>query len=617
MNFMTRTRFSMRSVWLVQLPIPPLGLEPIRGNIPLAAAYLKLWAENKGLGSFYHIHLLPPVEANTRSDRALVAALAEREPWLVGFTCYVWNIERTLWIARELKRLRPEVRIVLGGPEITVDNSWVLATDAYDFAVIGEGEQTFTQLLLALLGDEDAPAVPIPGLYVPPATGSRFDPSRAPAFRMPMPDLNALGSPYRAGILDVADEQMLLLETIRGCRFQCKFCYYPKAYDKLYFLAPERVRAELRHAVERGAREVVLLDPTLNQRKDLAAFLRLLADGNIGQGFCYFGELRAEGITADNAALLRQANFTEVEVGLQSIEPQAMTRMDRKNNLRAFERGVRAMLSEGIKVKVDLIVGLPGDTVESVRRGLHYVRDEGLASDIQVFHLSVLPGTSFRHEAAELGLRFQSRPPYYVLQTPTLDSADIIGLLGEAQELFELEFDALPPPLLMLGKSDGLSRTWYVDLDAFPEAPPPRPLAQTFTLWLRSSNFTAQRNVVTSLLRRLLRDNPFTTLQVVLEPKSSDAAAARSSFDPEVAALLLAACQEQPTYLDKYYAMHPGTPHSAKRLIVLLPFALRRQLPTAWLTSWSEVATLVWRDGEAADFAAHEFTWQECIASSD
>src|SRR2546430_2381060 len=52
--------------------------------------------------------------------------LAEREPWLVGFTCYIWNIERTLWVGRELKRIRPEVRIVLGGPEITADNSWVL-----------------------------------------------------------------------------------------------------------------------------------------------------------------------------------------------------------------------------------------------------------------------------------------------------------------------------------------------------------------------------------------------------------------------------------------------------------------------------------------------------------
>src|SRR5262249_6188482 len=173
------------------------------------------------------------------------------------------------------------------------------------------------------------------------------------------PDLNALGSPYLAGVLDAADEEMLLLETTRGCVFKCKFCYYPKSYDKQYYLPFDTVLAGLRHATERGAKEVFLLDPTLNQRKDFAEFLRVLAKGNPGKKFSYFGELRAEGVTAETARLLRAANFTEVEVGLQSIEPHAMTLMDRKNNLRAFERGVRAMMNEGIRVKVDLIIGLP------------------------------------------------------------------------------------------------------------------------------------------------------------------------------------------------------------------------------------------------------------------
>src|SRR5439155_14001110 len=130
--------------------------------------------------------------------------------------------------------------------------------------------------------------------------------------------------------------------------------------------------ANLRHAAEHGAREVFLLDPTLNQRKDFPDLLRLLAEGNPGRRFTYFGELRGEGITEETARLLRDANFTEVEVGLQSIDPDAMDLMDRKNNLRAFERGVRAMMAEGIRVKVDLIVGLPGDTAESVRRGMYY-----------------------------------------------------------------------------------------------------------------------------------------------------------------------------------------------------------------------------------------------------
>ena len=75
----------------------------------------------------------PAAQANSLGDQALVDALAGYDPWLVGFTCYLWNIERTLWGARELKRRRPGVRIVLGGPEITADNAWVLQTPDYDF----------------------------------------------------------------------------------------------------------------------------------------------------------------------------------------------------------------------------------------------------------------------------------------------------------------------------------------------------------------------------------------------------------------------------------------------------------------------------------------------------
>jgi radical SAM superfamily enzyme YgiQ (UPF0313 family) len=600
-----------RHVLLVQLPIPPLGPALVRGNVPLAAAYLKLFAEGRGLGSYYDIELFPAREANTLGDRALAAALAGRRPWLVGFTCYLWNIERTLWVARELKRRRPEVRVVLGGPEITADNAWVLDGDDYDFAVIGEGEQTFADLLLALL-DEEVPPVPVAGLYVPAATAPRYRPERVPAFRTPLPDLNRLGSPYLAGTLDAADEGMLLLETIRGCVFKCKFCYYPKSYDKQYYVAPELVRAALRHAAERGAREVVLLDPTLNQRRDFADFLRLLAAGNPGHGFTYFGELRAEGITEETARLLREANFTEVEVGLQSIDSGAMTLMDRKNNLRAFERGVRAMLGQGIRVKVDLIVGLPGDTVTSVRAGLRYLHDGGLCSDVLVFNLAVLPGTAFRHEAAELGLTYQPRPPYYVLRTPTLDRTDLYGLMQEAQELFGIEFDAQPPPVLDLG--DEANRVWRVGLDgeASP-APAAESRAQAFTLWLRSAHFERHRAEAAWLVRQVLADNPFTTLQVVLEPAGAlTPQTAREQLGPRWLAALLATCQEVPTYLDKFYALQPGRPNGAKRLIVLLPAALRPQCAGDWIGALGECATVVWQGG--ADWAseemeAHEYAW--------
>jgi radical SAM superfamily enzyme YgiQ (UPF0313 family) len=612
---MGKMNASRRRVLLVQLPIPPLGPQPIRGNIPLAAGYLKLFAQLRGLEPFYEIAILPTWDANHLGDRALVEAILEREPWLVGFTCYLWNINRTLWIAERLKERRPDLRIVLGGPEVTADNAWVLQSSALDFAVIGEGEQTFADLLRSLIGN-DVPASSIDGLYVSGGNvGGRSaltlsDSLTLPQFRKPLPDLNAISSPYLAGILDAADEQMLLLETIRGCVFKCKFCYYPKSYDGLYFLSEEKIIANLRHAEERGAKEVVLLDPTLNQRRDFPDFLRLLVRCNRRRQFTFFGELRAEGITPETAGLLREANFTEVEVGLQSVDPHAQELMDRKNNLRAVERGIQSMMAEGIKVKVDLIVGLPGETVASVQRGMHYLRDNSLYDDVQMFNLAILPGTAFRQEAEQLGLIYQPRPPYYVLQTPTLRREEMFQLMQEAQDVFEMDWDPLPRPELGKGQDAigsstgrGLSRFLDVDLDNSEMNASTEPRAQALTLWLRTADLHRHFQRAAGLIEQLLSENPFTTLQLVVEP-TGDAQAVR----PADLGKLLAVCQSHPTYLDRFYALQPGRPIGAKRLVVVLPWKERERLGQRWCDAVGEIATMVWRGSSivAGELNEHE-----------
>src|SRR5262245_30374545 len=112
-----------RKVVLVQLPIPPVGGEPIRGNVPLAAGYLKQMAQLRGLDGEFDIEILPSRFTNQLGDQALVQCIAQRNPWLVGFSCYLWNIDRTLWIAEHVKRLCATL-VVVGGPEVTADNSW-------------------------------------------------------------------------------------------------------------------------------------------------------------------------------------------------------------------------------------------------------------------------------------------------------------------------------------------------------------------------------------------------------------------------------------------------------------------------------------------------------------
>ena len=560
-------------VLLVQLPIPPPGAQPVQGNVPLAAAYLKLFARRRGLESSLRIEILPPPLADTLGDQAMVEEILRRGPWLVGFTCYLWNIARVLWIAERLKAADPEIRILLGGPEITADNRWVLEQPAIDFAILGEGEQTFAELLAQMYPahsvcrfperhTECAGYIGIPGLWT--RRGG------TPARRVPLADLDAIASPYVEGILDVGPGETMFLETVRGCRYRCKYCYYPKSYDSICVASAEQVAASLRYANRHHVGEVFLLDPTLNQRPDFAEFLRLLARENPDRRFSYSAELRAEGIDGETARLLAAANFKEVEVGLQSIDPEAQRRMGRPVDLAAFERGTAAMLAAGIRVRLDMILGLPGDTPDSIRRGLDYLDRVRPFSELQVFNLSILPGTAFRAEAEALGLEYQPRPPYYVLRTPTLDVEAMYELMAEAQDRFGIEFD-VPESL---SRSDGafrgeaIDRGCIVDLDSPSPAavPPPGRRTQAFTLWLRAADFTQRQEAAADLIRRLLADNPHTTLRVVLEPAGDPAL-----LTPDVLESLLAVCHETVSYLDWYYSLHPGRLLGAKQLVVILP----------------------------------------------
>jgi MoaA/NifB/PqqE/SkfB family radical SAM enzyme len=573
-----------RLILLAQLPIPPSAPTAIDGNVPLAAACLKLFARRQGVEKSCSIALLPAAAANSLGDRGLIEAILARRPWIVGFTCYVWNVERTLWIAQRLKQRRPELIVLLGGPEITADNAWVIENRAVDYAVLGEGEQTFARLLGELAADGNVR----PSGVLTAGEGNAFE-------------IDAISSPYIEGILDLADDRRMMLETARGCRFHCKYCYYPKSHEGLRFLSAEQILANLNYAVEHGATEVVLLDPTLNQRPEFAEFLRLLRRGNPGGRLAFSGELRAETIDAELARLMREANFHEVEIGLQSVEPRAWQLMGRAVDLPAFERGVKALLAEGIKARVDLILGLPGDTVDSVRRGIDFLLRTRAYAETQVFNLSILPGTPFRREAERLGLRYQPWPPYYVLQTPTLTVEDMFALMEEAQEAFGVEFDALPPPRL-----DSLDpqSVCHIDLDieeghggrtaetydirarrsvVFPPSP-----SLAFTLWFRSADFHAQRREAAQWIERLLAENPHTTLQVVLEPSGDP-----ERLTAETLELLLAACYRTTTYLDRYYSLQPGRLLGSKRLVVVLPKQSQFRPSESWRSRVAEYATLL------------------------
>jgi len=284
--------------------------------------------------------------------------------------------------------------------------------------------------------------------------------------------------------------------------------------------------------------------------------------------------------------------------------------MGRRVDLPAMEQGLRALGDEGIGVRIDLILGLPGDTVDSIRRGIAYLHNLRLHSAVQVFNLSVLPGTAFRGEAAALGLQFQPRPHYYVLRTPSLALEDMYTLMEEAQDAFGLEFDPLPAPALEAAALEAPAdderpaRAGCIDLDGgTARLPAPNRRAGAFTLWIRSADFDRRRDAAAAAVRETVEATPHGTFEFLLEPLGDPLHLTERTLER-----CLEACYASTGYLDLFYSLHPNRLLGAKRLVVVLPGERRAALGHDWIDMLGRYAAVVWRGGtiDAADLAAHE-----------
>lgn len=501
-----------RRVILTQLPLPPVAGGRVEGNVPLAAAYLV--AALRRLDVPVEALMLVPETADRAGDGALVDAILATDPDWVGFSCYVWNVARTLHVARALKVVRPDLVVLLGGPEVQSDNDWLAHQAGFDVAVHGEGEQTLVALVQSARGrtaTED-----VAGLLIPGPQGTL----RATEKRAPLVDLAATGAPYREGILDPRRDDMMLVETTRGCRYGCAFCAYAGSRRGRVQRSTDELVADVQLAQQLAIREVYLLDPSLDQHPDFRELVDLLARLNPEARLELFGELRAEAVDGPLAAAMAAAGFREVELGLQTTNRAAERAIRRSNELASFAQGARALKAAGIRARADAIVGLPGDDPASIAATFDFMAEQDLGGDALVFPLAVLPGTELRRRRSALGLVHQPHPPYQVLATPSLGGSDIASAFELAGERFGLDFQPAPRPSLVgaTESSEPMLARLRIDLDG--PSPPdhwPRRADNVFTLWLRAGDLYARRDAVAASVGQACAANPYGVLHVVLE----------------------------------------------------------------------------------------------------
>lgn len=337
------------------------------------------------------------------------ADIAERlltdAPSIIGFGVYIWNTEETARVIAILKRVAPDITVVIGGPEVSYETEGQRLCELADYVVTGWGDVTFPKLCADIVAGS-APAQKIHAGVQPP--------------------LKDIVSPYGEYTDEDIARRFIYVEASRGCPFKCEFCL--SALDKTAWpFEAERFLGELKGLYDRGARHFRFVDRTFNLKiaaslAILEFFLERLSDDL----FIHF-ELIPDHLPEKlkDAILRFPQGRLHFEVGIQTWDEAVQARISRRQDNAAAEANLRWLREQSpALIHVDLIAGLPGEDLETFGRGfdrLHALRPH----EIQVGILKRLRGAPIDRHTRLHAIRYSPDAPYTVLATDKLGFSDV------------------------------------------------------------------------------------------------------------------------------------------------------------------------------------------------
>ncbi len=339
------------------------------------------------------------------------------EKLIVGFGVYIWNVEETTKLIALLKRIAPEAVVILGGPEVSHETGDQEIIRLSDYVITGWGEITFPDLCRQILQGPQ----PIMKIHA----GVQAE-------------LNDLSLPYSLYSDDDIKNRTLYVEASRGCPFKCEFCL--SALDKTawpFEIDPFLLEMEKLHA--RGARLFKFVDRTFNLNiktslKIMQFFLDKLAATPDDPVFAHFEVVPDHLPDALKEGIMKfPAGTLQFEIGIQSFNTEVQARISRRQNNEKAAENIRWLCENSqAHLHVDLIAGLPGETVESFALGfnrLYALRPH----EIQFGILKRLRGTPIIRHSSEFGLVFDPYPPYTIMANKDVPFAAMQKLIRFAR----------------------------------------------------------------------------------------------------------------------------------------------------------------------------------------
>lgn len=352
----------------------------------------------------------------------IVADLYLAKPDLLGLACYIWNITEILQVADMLKKVRPGVEIVLGGPEVSYDAAAMLAENpAVDYVIIGEGELPWRGLLEALRKRTSLHKVP--GLAF--RSGGqiiRNDPAA------PLANLDEIPWPYED--LPVLTDKIIYYECSRGCPFQCQYCL-SSTFAGVRCFPLERVKADLRRLMDAGVKQVKFVDRTFNCDRMFAwEIFRFLATAGGTTNFHF--EIAADLLDEAMLAFLQSVppGRFQFEIGVQSTNQSVLAIIRRDMDWPKAAQTIERLKEAGnIHLHLDLIAGLPSESYQQFRKSFNDVF--ALAPGrLQLGFLKLLKGSGVSERAGEFSYVYGTQPPYEVLANDAVSYDEMLRLKG-------------------------------------------------------------------------------------------------------------------------------------------------------------------------------------------
>ncbi|MBF0424562.1 MAG: B12-binding domain-containing radical SAM protein [Magnetococcales bacterium] len=337
-----------------------------------------------------------------KTPAEMAEAILKRAPQIVGIGVYIWNAEPTRKLLAILRQVRPEVILVLGGPEVSHETFTQPVTVLADYVIAGEGEVAFRELCQRLLAGERRPT--------------------ARLIQAAPPALDALAAPYP--LYDARDihERVIYVEATRGCPFKCAFCLSALERGVRSFpLAP--FLAEMERLLQRGVRQFKFVDRSFNVHLTTAcAILDFFYAHHVPGLFLHFEMVPDRFPEALRSSIQRfPPGSIQLEIGLQSLNPEVLARIDRPRKIAQAAANLAWLRREtGVHLHTDLIVGLPGEDLASFARGF----DRLAALDpheIQVGILKRLRGAPLQRHVEPFRMVFDPEPPYELLGNAQID----------------------------------------------------------------------------------------------------------------------------------------------------------------------------------------------------